>query len=354
MAPALAEGAIHLNSAGASPSPRPVLQAVVNHLELEARVGGYEAAARAAPRLAAVYASLARLLNCDPSEVALAESATAAWQRAVYAVAWRRGDVVFVGAAEYGANMVALLQLARARGIEVRRVPSDARGQIDVAGLDAMAAAAGPRARAVCLTHVPTNGGLVNPAAAVGAVARRRGLLYVLDACQSLGQMPVDVAALGADVACGTGRKFLRGPRGTGFLYVRRAAMLGQMGEPPTLDHFGAAWVADDAYRLRPDARRFEQWESGAAQRLGLGAAVDYALALGPHRIYRRAREGARGGGGAGGRSRGRRRGVPGARCWDRGQERCAIVSFTLEGVPAADVAASLAQQGVSGNICGW
>jgi len=195
------------------------------------------------------------------------------------------------------------------------------------------------RVRLIAITWVPTNGGLVNPAADVGKIARKVGVLYLLDACQAVGQMPVDVGTLGCDMLSATGRKFLRGPRGTGFLYVRRELML-QL-EPPLIDHFGAEWVAPDRYELRPDARRFESWENNYAARLGLGVAIDYALSIGIEPIMARARLLAD-------MMRDGLRRIPGVEIKDLGTERAAIVTFTVERADASDVKARLAAQGIN------
>jgi cysteine desulfurase / selenocysteine lyase len=190
------------------------------------------------------------------------------------------------------------------------------------------------RVRLIAVTWVPTNGGLVNPAAEVGRIARKHGIVYLLDACQAVGQMPVDVSALGCDLLSATGRKFLRGPRGTGFLYVRRGLL--QHLEPPIIDHFGAPWVAADRYELRPDARRFETWENNYAARLGLGVAIDYALAIGMDAIETRSRA-------LGNRLRAALRDIPGVTVHDLGDRPAAIVTFTVTGIAADDVKTRLA-----------
>ncbi|MGE0093333.1 MAG: aminotransferase class V-fold PLP-dependent enzyme [Alphaproteobacteria bacterium] len=311
---------LHFNNAGAALPPRSVVTAAVRHLEREAEIGGYEAEQEAHGRLEAVYASLARLLNCDASEVAVIENATRAWDMAFYSLPLRQGDRVLTAMAEYASNYIAFLQAAKTKGVEIVVVPNDNQGQIDVAALSRMI---DERTKLIAITHVPTNGGLVNPAAAVGRVAKRAGVPFLLDACQSAGQMPLDVDVLGCDMLSATGRKFLRGPRGTGFLYVRKA-MLEKL-EPAFLDLHAATWTSKDSYKLRPDARRFENWETNIAAKLGLGAAVDYALSLGLGDIRARVVSLADS-------LRRRLADIPGVSVKDLGAEKCGIVTFTYEG----------------------
>jgi selenocysteine lyase/cysteine desulfurase len=236
--PAVAD-LVYLHNAGAALMPVPVVEAMKRHIDLEAEIGGYAAAARQSGRLDSVYGSVARLVNAAPDEIALTENATVAWQMAFYALRFRAGDRIVTAEAEYAANYVAYLQVAKRTGAIIDVVPSDISGEIDVAALERML---DERVKLIAITWIPTNGGLVNPAAAVGRIARARGIPYLLDACQAVGQIAVDVEAIGCDMLSATGRKFLRGPRGTGFLYVRRA-MLDRL-EPPMIDHYAAPWVS--------------------------------------------------------------------------------------------------------------
>ena len=320
----------HFNNAGASLPPRSVLDAHLAHLRREAEIGGYEAQEEAQARIDAVYASVARLIGAaGPDEIALVENATRAFDMAVYAVPLAAGDVILTSTAEYHSMFVTYLHLAR-RGVVVEVVPSDAAGQIDVGALRKRIDG---RVRLIALTHAPTNGGLVQPAEAVGEVAREAGVFYLLDATQTVGQLPVDVRRIGCQALAGTSRKYLRGPRGAGFLWVARDWI--ERLEPPLMEGHAAEWVEPDRYVLRRDGKRFEVWEANYAARLGFGAAVDYALALGIDRIWARVRA-------LGERLRERLASVPGVTVHDLGAVRGGIVSFTVRDVTAAAVKAAL------------
>lgn len=333
--PAVA-GLLHFNNAGASLPPVQVVEAVTAHLKLEAEIGGYEAAAAADDRRQEIYHSIGQLVGCGPDEVALVENATVAWNLAFHSIGFGTGDRILTARAEYASNFIGFLQVARRTGARVEVIPSAASGELDVTALEKMVDG---RVRLIAITHVPTNGGLVNPAAAVGEIARRHGIPFLLDACQSIGQMPVMVDDIGCDLLSATGRKYLRGPRGTGFLYVRRS-LLGRL-EPPFLDLHSASWVAPDRYELRPDARRFENWESNIAAQLGLGAAVDYALNWGLAEIETRITALAD-------LLRRRLDEMPGVTLRDIGKRRCGIVSFTVTGAPADDMVAELRRRRIN------
>jgi selenocysteine lyase/cysteine desulfurase len=329
---------VHLNNAGAALPPRVVVDTVVEHLELEARVGGYGAADAVAARSAAVYGSVAALLGAATDEIALVENATRAWDMAFYALAssFTAGDRILTSRAEYASNVIGMLQTARRTGAEVVVVPDDESGQLSV---DALRDLLDDRVRLVAISWIPTQSGLVNPAAAVGALARDAGVPYLLDACQAVGQLPVDVDALGCDFLSATGRKYLRAPRGTGFLYVRRSRLAGL--EPPFLDVHAARWAAGDVVEVRDDARRFESWEHSVANRLGLGAAVDYALALGADAIAARIETLAAS-------LRAQLDEIPGLTLHDEGVERCGIVTFTIAGVDVYELAARLRAEAIN------
>ena len=316
--------------------PQPVVAAVTAHLNLEADIGGYEAHAAKAVELDGVYASVARILGAAPDEIALMENATVAWCHAFYAVPLKPGQRILTCEAEYAANYVAFLQRAKRDGAVIETVPSDDAGAVDLNALERMADGT---VGLIAMTWIPTNGGLVNPAAEIGRIAQAHGILYLLDACQAIGQMPVNVDALGCDFLSATGRKFLRGPRGTGFLYLRKER-LAEL-EPAMIDHFGAPWTAANGYTLRDDARRFETWENAYALRAGLGAAVDYALEIGLDDIQVRAW-------GLADELRGKLSEVPGARIRDIGRETCAIVSFTVDGLDPRETVAALRDQRIN------
>ena len=330
----------HLNNAGAALPPSPVTDAVIAHLRLEAEIGGYEAAGVAAERIQATYRGIARLIGCEVDEVAILENATRAWDMAFYAMQFQPGDRILTAHAEYASNVIAFLQVARRTGAVIEIVDDDEHGQLCIADLRRRLDSRS--VKLVAITHVPTQGGLVNPAEEVGTVAREAAVPFLLDACQSVGQLPVDVSRIGCDLLSATGRKFLRGPRGTGFLYVRRS-FLDHL-EPPFLDLHAATWTAPQRYEIRPDARRFESWETNYAAKIGLGVAADYALSWGLDAIESRITLLAEG-------LRDRLCAVDGVRVHDQGRRRCGIVTFTVDGVAADQVRRRLAELGVNTSV---
>jgi selenocysteine lyase/cysteine desulfurase len=338
--PGCADGKIFFNNAGASLQPRPVVERVVEHLRLEEEIGGYEAADRMAGERQAVYASIARLIGAESDEIAIAESATRAWDMAFYSLTFKPGDRIVTAQNEYSSNYIAFLQMARRTGAEITAVPAIETGEIDLQALEQTLRAGA--VKLVALTHIATNNGMVQPAAEVGKLTRQYGVPFLLDACQSVGQMHLDVNVLGCDMLSATGRKFLRGPRATGLLYVRRSIL--EKLDPPFLDNHAADWSAMDAFTMRPDARRFEAFESSLALTLGLGAAADYAMQIGLDRIETRVQHLAA-------ILRERLAHVDEIKITDTGTIRSGIVIFIHDRIASADLATQFAQRDIAVRI---
>ncbi|MGB5731257.1 MAG: aminotransferase class V-fold PLP-dependent enzyme [Acidimicrobiia bacterium] len=329
----------HFNNAGASLPPRPVLDTVTDYLREESRYGGYEVAEAHAEELRSVYDSVAALVGADRSEIALTDSATRAWDSVFWAMTFHEGDRILTTTSEYASNVIAFLQAVQRTGVSVEIVPNRPTGEIDCDALDAMI---DEHVRLIAINHVPTNSGLVNPAADVGGVARAHNVPYLLDACQSVGQMPIDVDEIGCDLLSATSRKFLRGPRGTGFLYVRRS--MSDHLEPTVLDLRGAEWEALERFVVRPDARRFELWERSPALLLGMGRAAAYAMQVGLDEIWKRVSM-------LGAMLRTALTEVRGVTVRDIGLVKGAIVTFTLDGRDAEDVKAALRDQAINVSV---
>jgi len=333
---------VHFNNAGASLPPQCVLDRQIEHLRLEARIGGYQAARAVAGELEEVRADIGRLVGAAPDEVAFHQSATDAWNTAVLGFLQQMGpgDCVLVDEAVYGSHALTLLHQKRRMGIEVCPIRSDPAGQLDL--LDLVRQMERASVRLVCVTHIPTSSGLVNPVAAAGAICAERGVDLVVDACQSIGQWPVDMEAIQCSALSATGRKFLRGPRGTGFLVVRRSAFPRFVPVAPDLE--AARWSGPDRYELVESARRYESWEHNVAALLGLGAAVQLAHRVGVERLQQRIQHLARG-------LRRELERLDGVRVYDRGVELCGICTFGVRGKTADEVAGWLQTRGVTVSV---
>lgn len=335
-------GAIHLNNAGAALMPKPVADTLAEVHALESAVGGYEAAAMLAERCEGVRDSLARLVGAGRDHIALTASATHGWHLGFHALAatLAPGDRLITGPGEYVSNYLTFLQ-ARARyGIETDVAPALASGEID---LDAICKLIGPRTRLIAVTHAPANDGLINPAEAIGRIARDHGLWYLLDACQSVGQIMIDVEEIGCDFLSATSRKFLRGPRGAGFLYAsERACGL----EPPFIDLHGAELADPATYRLAESARRYETFERSIAVQLALGVAADYALEIGIEAIEARNRRLA-------GHLRAGLGCLPGTAVRDHGSRLSAIVTVRVARMSAGQAKQALTQRGIYVHLAG-
>lgn len=330
------EDVIHLNHAGSSLPPRQVVAAVVDHLRSEERMGGYEAQAHHADLLDDFYAATATMLGCDTEEVSFVSSASEGWWRAFTAVPLRAGDRVLVASSEFQSNAFGLLQ-ARDRGVEVVIIPDDEDGVVDLAAFDA---GLDDRVALVCLTQISMSNGAIQPAAAIGERCRAAGVPFLLDACQAAGQLPLDVEELGCDFLVYTGRKFMRGPRGTGVLYVRES-IRDRLGVIPFVDGRSAEWLDDGTWMPHAGSAAFEFGEQNYAGKVGLATATRYALDLGLDAIAERVRFLAH-------RLRSGLELIDDVVVRDLGRERGGIVTFTHARHDAPTVGRHLAEHGIN------
>lgn len=326
------EERIHLNNAGSALMPEPVIRAIQDHITLESRIGGYEAADACRDAVQCAYQSVAELVGTQPENIAFTENATASYIQALSSIPFERDDVILTTRNDYASNQIQFLSLQRRMGVRFLRAADQIEGGVDVQAMANLIRHHRPKL--VCVTHVPTNSGLVQDVGAVGSVCRDEGILYMVDACQSIGQMPVDVSELGCDFLTASTRKYLRGPRGAGFLYVSdRVLELGL--EPLFIDMRGADWIAEDRYRAARDAKRFENWEFAWALVLGTGEAARYAAAVGLPEIRDRVLALA-------GRLREALGAIDQVRLLEHGRELCGIVSASIDGWDPRELVAAL------------
>ncbi|MBK8500414.1 MAG: aminotransferase class V-fold PLP-dependent enzyme [Flavobacteriales bacterium] len=333
------ERVIHFNNAGCGLMPQPVLDTVLEHTRLEAMMGSYEAAAKKVEAVNAVYTSFGKLLNCRADEIALTDGATQSWHRAFHAVPLKQGDRVLTANNEYNSNWLSLRRRCDQVGATLEVVPGDANGLIDIGALRAMLDV---RVKLVAITQITNSNGKVNPVEEVGAALKGSNAIYLLDACQAVGQMPVDVQRIGCDLLSGAGRKFLRGPRGTGFMHVRRETL--EKLDPMFIDIHSAKWTGLNTFEWKTDAKRFEVMEHNIADRLGMGAAVDHALSWGLDAIQERIL-------GLSTLLRQRLNDVPGVQVRDQGSRPSGINTFTMEGRDLNAVMLKLRADGINTSV---
>jgi cysteine desulfurase/selenocysteine lyase len=330
---------VHLNNAGSSLMPQPVIDAILRYLDREIGYGGYETERAFTNELGRVYDILAELINAEPSEIAISDSATRAWDMAFYSLPLDEGDRVLTTTTEYVSNWAAYLQLRDDKGIVIEVIPNTPTGEVDVAALESMIDG---NVKLITLNHVPTNSGVVNPASDVGRIARSHGIPYLLDACQSVGQMPIDVVDIGCDMLTATSRKFLRGPRGVGFLYVRSGFL--ERLNPVFVELHTAPVVLPDRYELRNDAKRFETWEKNYANVLGMGTAASYAMDIGLSGIWERIR-------GLGASARRLLGEIDGVAVRDLGAVKGGIVTFEVDGRHSVEVRELLSERSINVSV---
>jgi selenocysteine lyase/cysteine desulfurase len=332
------EQRIHLNNAGAALMPAPVVQTIQDHILLESRIGGYEAADARRDAMAAAYQSVADLIGTRPRNIAFTENATASFSLALSSLPFARGDVILTTRNDYASSQIQLLSLRARLGVRIIRAPDRSAGGVDVQAMAELIQR--HRVRLVCVTQIPTNSGLVQDVQAIGSVCRDAGVTYLVDACQSIGQLPLNVAELGCDFLSASARKYLRGPRGVGFLYVSDR-VLDQGLAPLFIDMRGADWIGEDRYRAVADARRFENWEFAWALVLATGEAARYAMAVGMEAISQRVTS-------LGQRVREQLASIDQVRVLDRGSQLCGIVSATIEGSDPGELVTALRSRGIN------
>jgi len=327
-----------LNNAGSALMPAPVISAITDHIELESRIGGYEAQDARRQAIDAAYESVADLIGAKARNIAFTENATASSMQALSAIPFKRDDVILTTRNDYASNQIQFLSLQSRLGVKVMRAPDRTEGGVDVSAMSDLIHSHRPRL--VCVTHVPTNSGLEQDIKSVGDACRSAGTIYLVDACQSIGQMPVNVLDIGCDFLTATARKFLRGPRGSGFLYVSDG-MLERNLEPLFIDMRGANWTDRDSYQAVDSAKRYENWEFAWAQVLGTGTAAAYARAIGLENIRGRVYEMVH-------RLRDGLAKIDKVQVLGGDEELCGIVTVTIDGRDPFEIVTSLRERGIN------
>jgi len=330
---------IHFNNAGSSLNPAIVVDTVVNYLREEAIIGGYEADFKYKPELEYTYDLIAKLINSERDEIAIVENASTAWGLAFNGIKFNEGDVIITSEMEYITNLIGFIHLKKTKGVKVQVIPNDEQGNFR---LEALEKAITPNTKLIAITHIPSTAGAVLPIVEIGKITRKYGVLYMVDACQTVGQLPIDVKEIGCDILSVTGRKYLRAPRGTGFLFVKKTIQ--DQLELLLVDGHTAELISEDNYQIRADGRRFELFEKSRALILGLGKAIEYALSIGIERIWQRIQLLA-------GELRSQLKEIKGVTIHDTGTLQCGIVTFSVNGLTSQVIKAKLSEKNINVSV---
>jgi len=314
------ERIIHFNNAGCSLIPESVYARITAYLTQEQDFGGYETELARIQELEEFYTSAASLIGCEPDEIAFCDGNTRGWQQFFYSLKLRPGDRIITTRVDYGSNIVAYIQAAKNEGAEIDFIETDNNGDLDLTQFKTLIS---DRTRLVSISHIPTGCGLVNDAESIGEIAASESIPYLLDACQSTGHLDLDVKKIRCTALSTTGRKYLRGPRGTGFLYVSRNYF--ETAEPAWLEQQGVQLIDANNYELVDSARRFENFECHMAGKLGLKLAMEYANKIGLENIENRITQ-------LSTHCRRQLGNIPDVTIHDHGVNQCGIVTFTVDG----------------------
>jgi cysteine desulfurase/selenocysteine lyase len=330
---------LHFNNAGASLPPDVVVDTVINYLSEEATKGGYETEAKYSAELENVYALIARLINAHKDEIAIVENASTAWGLAFNGIDFKPGDVIITSEMEYVTNLIGFLHAKQQHGIEIKVIPNDEQGNFSLIALEE---AISPQVKLIAITHIPSTAGGMIPIIEIGKIARKHNILYLVDACQSAGQILVDVQEIGCDMLSVTGRKYLRAPRGTGFLYVRKKIQ--HLLKPIFMDSHTADLVNQQEFKIQDNGKRFELYEKSRALTLGLGKAVEYALNIGVDKIWLRIQYLAS-------LLREQLSNINGVTVHDFGAQQCGIVTFSVDGIDSNLVKTKLLEKNINVSV---
>jgi cysteine desulfurase/selenocysteine lyase len=323
----------HFNNAGASLPPDEVVETVIHYLNEEATQGGYEMEHQYREQLENVYQLIARLIHAEKDEVAIVENASMAWGLAFNGIEFQKGEVIITSEMEYVTNLLGFINAEQTHGIQIKVIPMDEEGNFS---LQALEDAITTQTRLIAITHIASTAGTVLPVVEIGKIARKHNILYLVDACQTVGQIPINVKEIGCDILSATGRKYLRAPRGTGFLYVRKEIQ--DTLKILFMDGHTAQLINENTFKIRKDARRFELFEKNRALTLGLGRAIEYALDIEVGRIWQRVQFLA-------GVMRRQLGGIDGITVHDNGKQKSGIITFSVSGVGSSHVKSELAEK---------